>query len=697
MFSPDLLTTTNSSYFYRLPGPDGICNTADDVIHLVKTGMAATDAPIVASTMPVVAVHTPQGGISGFVTRSGADLVLVDTNFANPIVLGTSMNTPAVGSTPASTQSEQSGARYGRPVGAIGVRGSLNSGMGWQMGDRMEFLKASVLAPLVALGLVACGGGGSGTGAGPAPPSSGGGQPPAAMTADDASRLADQAAFGPTPTLVAQISQQGSAWIDAQIQAPPTGYPALTVVSPNVAIGCPATLPAGNTCVRDNYSAFPIRRVFFQNALNGPDQLRQRVALAYSQIFVVSSVQIAPAYALREYQQMLLNDAFVNFRQILQDVTLSPVMGAYLNMANNNKGNAAKGISPNENYAREVMQLFSIGVNTLNSDGSLMLQNGAAVPTYTQATIEGFASLFTGWTYPTAPGVAAQFNNPEYFIGQMIAVPSNHDTNPKLVLGGTTLPGNQTPQADLQQGLDNIFNHPNVGPFIGKQLIQFLVTSNPSPAYVGRITAVFNNDGTGTRGNMAAVIKAILMDPEARGSTITSASYGKLREPAVDVIAVLRALNGSTDGVYPISAASSMGQPLFGPNTVFSFYPPSYPLPGSATLLAPQFGILNTATAVARLNFLYSLLYSPNGIAPATNVPGATGTQVDFSLYETDAGDANALVSQFDANVLHHTMAVNEADAIVPAVDAVVATDALNRSRAAAYLVFASARYQITR
>jgi uncharacterized protein (DUF1800 family) len=561
------------------------------------------------------------------------------------------------------------------------------------MDDRAQVcIKAGALAVVVPLVLVACGGGG-----GSSASSSGSTSTATAIMGDDALRLGDQAAFGPTPTLVAQISQQGSAWIDGQIQVPATGYPALTTVSPNPAVGCPPTLPTGNTCFRDNYSAFPIQRVFFQNALTGSDQLRQRVAFAYSQIFVVSSVQIAPAYALREYQQMLLDDAFVNFRQILQDVTLSPVMGAYLNMANNNKANPAKGISANENYAREVMQLFSIGVNQLNPDGSLVLQNGTPVPTYGQGTIEGFANLFTGWTYPTAPGAAAKPNNPEYFIGAMIPVDANHDTTPKVLLDGKTLAANQTAQADLQQGLDMIFNHPNVGPFIGKQLIQFLVSSNPSPAYVARITAVFNDDGAGTRGNMAAVIKAILLDPEARGSTIADPNYGKLREPVVDVVAVLRALNGSSDGVYPISAANSMGQPLFGPYTVFSFYPPTYPLPGSSTLLAPQFGILNTATALARLNFLNNLLYSANGIAPAANVPGATGTQIDLSLYEASTADPNVLVSQFDANVLHHTMSAGESAAIVPAVNAVVGTDSLNRARAAAYLVLASPRYQITR
>ncbi len=563
------------------------------------------------------------------------------------------------------------------------------------MDDRKTIAKiATVLAPIASLIVAACGGGGS---SGGSPPGGGSGPVATPIMGDDARRLADQAAFGPTSGLLAQISQMGSGWIDAQLQTPSTGYPALTVVDPNPAVGCPATLPTGNTCSRDNYSAFPIQRVFFQNALRGTDQLRQRVALAYSQIFVVSSVQIAPAYALREYQQMLLDDASVNFRQLLQDVTLSPVMGDYLSMANNNKGNVAKGISPNENYAREVMQLFSIGVNQLNVDGTLVLQNGAPVPTYDQGTIESFARVFTGWTYPTAPGATAKPNNPRYYIGTMTPVDANHDTDSKAVLNGQVLAANQTTQADLQQALDNIFNHPNVGPFIGKQMIQFLVTRNPSPAYVARIAAAFNNDGKGVRGNMAAVVRAVLMDREARGASVTDPNYGKLREPAVEVTAVLRALNASSDGVYPIAAARSMGQPVFSPFTVFSFYPPSYPLPGSSTLLAPQFGVLNVATALAQLNFLNALLFSTGGIPPATNVPGATGTQIDLSKYQASASDAAALVASLDADVLHHTISPAEVSAIVPAVNAFAATDTLDRARTAAYLVLASPRYQITR
>jgi uncharacterized protein (DUF1800 family) len=513
----------------------------------------------------------------------------------------------------------------------------------------------------------------------------------------DAARLADQAAFGPTPTLVNQISSQGSGWIDAQIKMPATGYAPIGWVNNNSAITCPATLPANNTCYRDNYEAFPIQREFFQNALTGPDQLRQRVALAYSQIFVVSSVQIAGTYALRNYHQMLLDDAFVSYRQLLQDVTLSPAMGFYLNMANNNKGNASGTVVPNENYAREVLQLFSVGTSMLNADGSIQMEGGAPVPTYSQNTILGFSQVFTGWTYQPTPGSPNVSNNQPYFIGAMTPVAANHQSGSKLVLSGVTIPAGGSPESDLKAALDNIANHPNVGPFIGKQMIKFLVTSNPSPAYVSRITAVFNNDGSGNRGNMGAVIKAILMDPEARGDSVSDVSYGHLREPIVDAVSVLRALNAKSDGEYPINITAGEGQSLFGPGSVFSFYPPTYALPGSTTLVGPQFGILNTSSALARLNFINQIVYSANGIGADGSVPGATGTQIDLSAYEAVAANANTMVQLFNTNLLHGSLTPSEASAIVSAVESYAATDTVDRARAAAYLVLASPRYLIVR
>jgi uncharacterized protein (DUF1800 family) len=212
---------------------------------------------------------------------------------------------------------------------------------------------------------------------------------------------------------------------------------------------------------------------------------------------------------------MFQNDAFGNFSTLLTDVTLSPVMGNYLDMVNNDK--PGNGVDPNENYAREVMQLFSIGLEQLNHDGTPQLDgSGNPIPTYDQDTIEGFAHTFTGWTYPTKPGATARWRNPEYYGGPMIPFDNHHDTGSKLLLNGVTLPAGGTTQGDLTAALQNIFNHPNVGPFISKQLIQRLVTSNPSPEYVSRVAGVFNDNGSGVRGDLKAVVTAILLDQEAR-------------------------------------------------------------------------------------------------------------------------------------------------------------------------------------
>ena len=529
------------------------------------------------------------------------------------------------------------------------------------------------------------------------------GADPVAITGNDALRLAEQAAFGPTPELVALINAKGSAWIDDQINTPATGYAAMPPVSTNGSATCPPT--GSPTCFRDKYTAFPIQLKFFQNALAGPDQLRQRVALAYSQIFVVSSATLMPGYALRNYQQMLLDGAFVNFRQLLNDITLSPTMGAYLNMVNNAKAVAGAKVTPNENFARELLQLFSIGPTMLNLDGTPVLVTGQRVPAYTQATVEGFAKVFTGWTYPTAQvtTTASEFNLVPWFNGSLVPVVNQHDGGSKTLLSGVVLPAGQNPQADLQAALDNVFNHPNVGPFLGRQLIQFLVTSNPSPAYVSRIAAVFNDDGSRTRGNLGAVVKAILLDREARGNTITDTRFGKLREPVVDVAAVLRALNARSDGEYPNYVAYLMGQPLFGASTVFNHYPPNYPLPKSTTMVAPQFGILNTSTASARLNFISAVVYAPDGLVfPAdASVAGAIGTRVDLKAYEAiGAGSAATLVQRFNTDLLHGSLAASEIDAIIAAVNAFPAGDtrfASDRARSAAYVTLASPRYQVTR
>src|SRR5580698_3127911 len=270
-----------------------------------------------------------------------------------------------------------------------------------------------------------------------------------------------------------------------------------------------------------------------QGFLTAQDQLRQRVAFALSQIFVIGGAKVTDPTGYTNYLQLLENDAFTNYRQIMQDVTLSPAMGDWLDMVNDGKPNTSQGDHANENYAREFMQLFTIGTAQLNPDGSYQLDSGGnQIPTYTQNTVEAFALAYTGWTYPLAPGATQRTYNPAYWTGPMVAVDSNHDTTAKQLLvypavsGGGMLPAGQSAAQDLQGALDNVFNHPNVGPFVSNQLIQHLVTSNPSPAYIQRVASVFNDNGSGVRGDMKALITAVLIDPEARRGDDPASAVG---------------------------------------------------------------------------------------------------------------------------------------------------------------------------
>ena len=567
--------------------------------------------------------------------------------------------------------------------------------------------KAVVLASVLAL--AACGGGGGGDSSSGSPPPTGVTPPPVTPTPPvtpppeqlasvaDATRLLDQASFGPTDAAVADVRSKNIAgWIDGQLATPATGYAPVAFIDPNSAVGCGTGAPAN--CFRDNYTAFPLQLQFYVNAVNGADQLRQRVALAYSQIFVISSIDIKETYGMREYQQMLLNNAFSNFRVLLERVTLSPAMGDYLDMVNNDKTNAARGTTPNENYGREILQLFSIGLFKLNPDGSVKNDAaGAPIPSYSQDTVEGFSFALTGWTYAPRPSATSKWVNPKYYFGDMVPFADHHETGAKLLLEGVTLPAGQTPQQDLAGALDNIVANPNVGPFIGRRLIEALVTSNPSPQYIARITAVFNNNGQGVRGDMRAVVRAILLDTEARGDAKTEITYGRLREPVQFVAGVGRALGAKTDGVYLTQQASAMGQSLFTASSVFNFYPPDFPLPGSSTLVGPQFGLADAPTSDARLNFLNAMLYSVNGIAADGSVANAIGTKIDLANLQGLAGDATTLVNKLDTLLDHTTMTTTEKSAVATAVNALGGTDTINRARAAAYLVIAAPRYQIAR
>lgn len=543
--------------------------------------------------------------------------------------------------------------------------------------------------------LAACGGGGSGASPTPTPTPT-----PSQPTAADAARFLDQATFGVTASDVAHVQSVGfQQYLAEQLAATPSQYSGFSYTPHTAPADCrtdPSTpTDASSICARDDYSLFQVQRQFFIHALSDTDQLRQRVAFALSQIFVVSGTEIYEAYGMADYQNLLLNDAFQNFRTLLQDVTLSPVMGRYLDVADNDKTNAALGTSPNENYGREVLQLFSIGLYELNPDGSQMLDaTGAAIPTYDQDVIEGFSSIFTGWTYAPLSGTASQWTNPINYDGAMVSFDNHHEPGSKLLLNGFTVAAGQTTTQDLQMALDNIFNHPNVGPFIGKQLIQHLVTSNPSPAYVARVSAVFANNGSGVRGDMGAVVKAILTDPEARGDAPADASFGHLREPALFITAMLRSLGGQSDGVLARSASTAMGQPMYTPPTVFNFYPPSFVLPGSQTL-APEFGIDDAATALARSNFVNTVIML-GGAQPDPTVIGSTGTSIDLTGFSA-IQDPNALISQLNQTLMHGSLSSAASSIIATAVTAQAPTDPLAAARTASYLVLTSAQYQVER
>ena len=517
------------------------------------------------------------------------------------------------------------------------------------------------------------------------------------VTLANATRLLEQSSFGPTAASVAQVQSLGiPAYLAQQYATPATGYTGYVYYPPSPKQGCPTG--ASPYCRRDNYSILPIQMQFFRNAVKGPDQLRQRVAFALSQIFVVSGLDENQPYAMAAYQNLLLKDAFVNFRQLLSDVTLSPVMGDYLSMVNNNWTPGSSENDPNENYAREVMQLFSIGLVELNIDATPVLKNGQPVPTYAQAQVDGFADVFTGWTYAPKPGSNPKWPDPTYFLGSMLAIPAHHDADGgEPLLNGYTLPVNNRQPLDLADSINNIFTHPNVGPFIGKQLIQQLVTSNPSPAYVKAVAEKFNNDGTGVRGNMQAVITEILTNAEARtASDAAGPTFGKLREPALMIAALLRGIGGATqtDGLFPSGESALMQEPIFDSPTVFNYYQPSYPLPDSS-LVGPPFGILGATTSFARYDLVNQLLNASIPPNQSIDFITPTGTSLDLTYWIEAAANPTILIADINARFFHGAMSTALNGALTTLLNQVSATDPTGAAKSALYLALTSPEFQV--
>ena len=471
--------------------------------------------------------------------------------------------------------------------------------------------------------------------------------PPAPETGEisnaEAARFLTQATYGATSDAIEELQALGSyeAWIDQQFAAP------VSLTLPYVKANSNGSLSTTR------------HHIWFDNALNGRDQLRQRVAFAWSELFVISDrdyVLSNSQYSVSQYFDLLAQQGLGNFRTLLETVTLHPTMGVFLSMLANEKADPERNVRPDENFAREVLQLFTIGLSRLAADGQVDVDgSGQPVPTYDQATIEEFARVFTGWTYDGQrrwDETNAGFQDKE---SPMVPYEEFHDRGEKRLLNGTVLPAGQSARADLDATLDNIFEHDNVAPFIATHLIQRLVTSNPSPAYVGRVAAVFNDDGTGTRGNLAAVVKALLLDTEARnGHRTNAATFGKLREPVLRLTQLFRAFSAEpgpiANGIYVPRASSIdgidqiVGQAVLRSRSVFNFFRPDNPLGPNDTLVAPELSILSEINVASTNNMFFDQIYGFHNRSDGYGVVSRLQVEREVDL----ASDPASLVDHLD-------------------------------------------------
>lgn len=530
----------------------------------------------------------------------------------------------------------------------------------------------------------------------------------------DRIRFLEQAAFGPNTELDNRIRRVGlRVWLNEQFETPYPyhPYPNIPLMQTTPPASCDAT--TFPSCYRERYTQLPLQQWFFKEAMYGNTQLRHRVSWVLSQILVTSGLSIQQSSHMIAYHKVISDNAFGNYRDLLKQMTLNPAMGSYLDMVRSTKTN------PNENYPREILQLFSIGLFKLNQDGTVQTDTqGNAIPTYSQEEINNLSKVFTGWSFcettsvcPNRTQGATNYKDP------MIVNPLNHDLTEKALLNypnavHATIPACQNCSTNeeitayandsLNKAIENIFNHPNVAPFIGKLLIQHLVTSDPSPAYIARVSAAFNNNGSNVRGDMKAVIRAILLDPEARGNLKTAPRYGKLREPVQLITNLTRIFPAKSFNGEDLSDGSlgnytkKLGQNPFYSDTVFNYFPPDYIVPGT-TILAPEFGLLNTGTAINRTNLLYLLIFE--GLTP-TATDSLKGTSLDFSEiipYSENDPSGGQLIDILNFKMMHGAMTTEQRNSILPAVLAIPAGNPLLRVRTAVYLIAASSQYQVQR
>jgi len=531
--------------------------------------------------------------------------------------------------------------------------------------------------------------------------------PPAEQpTAEAAARFLTQSTFGPNQESIDWVRLHGqTAWVRLQLAAPQTPHR-------NYLDAVAATFVGTDSTIQQSH----FRESFWTQALTAPDQLRQRAAFALSQIFVVSFADSNVSGQIRgvaTFYDMLGEKAFGNYRDLLEAATLHPVMGQYLTMLRNQKEDG-KGRVPDENYAREIMQLFSIGLYELNNDGTY--KGGTPTETYTHEDIQGLAKVFTGWSWYAGPNLADRTNsrfgggnaNPDRDWMPMQAYANYHSVSEKKFLG-VTIPAaaKADAEADLKLALDTLFNHPNVGPFIGKLLIQRLVTSNPSPAYVNRVANAFNNNGQGVRGDMKAVFTAVLLDAEARSYDAMSNSTGKVREPVLRLSSLLRATKAtSVKGTYTgiddtDNPVTRLGQTVLRSPTVFNFFRPGYTPPGSdaakAGLVAPELQLTNEVSVAGYLNYIRGWVSASKDrdvqptwtpfIDLAEDVP-ALVDRVNLLLMSGQMPEAlrTQIVASVEGRTVRKATATNTAD---------VLNDKTDRVRIAFMLAMASPDYLI--
>ncbi|MCL4184224.1 MAG: DUF1800 family protein [Burkholderiaceae bacterium] len=567
------------------------------------------------------------------------------------------------------------------------------------MGRLLRRTLDGVRIAALALVLAACGGGGT-----PEPPT----LPLAEQPAEkDVARFLSQAAFGGSGAQIDRTRRIGfGAWFDEQFASPHNLHQVYFDTQAQYAA------QVGESTSQANW----VYENFWRIAVVGNDQLRHRVAFALSQIFVVSladeNVGGNPR-GVASYLDMLGRNAFGNFRTLIEDVSLHPMMGLYLSHLRNQKEDPARGRVPDENYAREVMQLFTIGLYELNADGTVRLDSrNEPIETYTNEDVTGLAKVFTGWSWAGPDKSDTRFfggnADPERAVRPMQAYPKFHSTSEKRFLG-VTVPAQATadPAASLRAALDRLHAHPNVGPFIGKQLIQRLVTSNPSPAYVARVAAAFDNNGAGVRGDMKAVIRAVLLDPEARNPVAGAADYGKLREPVLRIAHWLRTFNArSASERYLIGNTdnpnTSLGQTAMRAPSVFNFYRPGYIPPNTALaqagLVAPEMQITHESSVAGYLNTLRSALSSGIGSGSPRDLQPDYGEAIGL------ADRPDALVDRLALLLLAGQMSDELRAQLIDAVGSVAvsptnaqsaATARLNRVKLAIFLIMAAPEYLV--